>query len=147
MKSVERLGWSAVIGLAVLAAGTGCSEKPSGTAASKTDQKAETSAAPAPSAITEADRKQAEEIFSTRCTPCHGPAGMGNGPASAALTPPPRNFHDKAWQGAVTDDHIEKIIQYGGAAVGKSAGMPPNPDLVDKPVVKALRERIRSFGK
>jgi mono/diheme cytochrome c family protein len=108
---------------------------------------AEGSAATPTAAVSEADRAQAAELFATRCTPCHGPQGMGNGPASAALTPPPRNFHDKAWQGAVSDEHIEQIIQFGGAAVGKSPGMPPNPDLVDKPVVKALRETIRTFGK
>lgn len=102
-------------------------------------------APPAAAAVTDVDRAQAKEIFSTRCTPCHGPSGGGDGPASAGLTPPPRNFHDATWQGSVTDEHIETIIQYGGAAVGKSPAMPPNPDLADKPVVKALREHVRSL--
>lgn len=97
--------------------------------------------------ITPETEKEAKEIFALRCTPCHGPTGAGDGPASASLTPPPRNFHDKAWQSGVTDQHIETIIQYGGSAVGKSPAMPPNPDLADKPVVKALRAHIRSLGK
>jgi mono/diheme cytochrome c family protein len=129
-----------ILGLSAL---TGCNDQ---TKASGGLPPPTVAAAPAAAAITDADRKQAEEIFSTRCMPCHGPQGMGNGPASAALTPPPRNFHDKQWQAAVTDQHIEQIIQYGGAAVGKSPAMPPNPDLVDKPVVKALREKLRAFG-
>jgi hypothetical protein len=92
--------------------------------------------------------EEASQIFASRCTPCHGESGMGNGPASKGLTPPPRNFHDKAWQASVTDEHIEQIIQYGGAAVGKSPAMPANPDLTSKPqVVAALMEKIRSFGK
>jgi mono/diheme cytochrome c family protein len=90
--------------------------------------------------------KQAEEIFAGRCTPCHGPQGRGDGPASAALTPKPRNFTDSTWQGSVTDEHIEKIVLYGGAAVGKSPAMPPNPDLDQYPgVIKGLRAHIRSL--
>jgi mono/diheme cytochrome c family protein len=92
-------------------------------------------------------QKEADQIFVNRCTPCHGPSGGGNGPASASLSPKPRDLRDPAWQGSVTDDHIEKVIQYGGAAVGKSAAMPANPDLNDKPqVIDALRAKVRGFG-
>jgi len=90
---------------------------------------------------------EAKEIFSTRCSTCHGPQGKGDGPAGAALNPKPRNLGDAAWQKSVTDDHIEKIIVGGGTAVGKSAMLPPNPDLASKPdVVKALTAQIRGFG-
>jgi len=107
-----------------------------------------TAAAAAPAQNSQTPRAEAQEIFATRCTPCHGSTGGGDGPASAGLTPPPRNFHDKAWQSAVTDNHIEQIIQYGGAAVGKSPAMPSNPDLMSKPeVVAALREYVRNLGK
>jgi mono/diheme cytochrome c family protein len=98
------------------------------------------------SVVTPEVRKEAEELFNTRCAVCHGPRGGGDGPASAGLTPPPRNFQDKAWQSAVSDEHIEKIIAYGGGAVGRSAAMPPNPDLADKPVVRGLREHIRTLA-
>lgn len=94
------------------------------------------------------DKKAATEIFAQRCTPCHGPLGAGDGPASAGLTPPPRNLSDAAWQASVTDEHIEKIIAYGGSAVGKSPAMPPNPDLSSKKgVLQALRQHIRSLKK
>jgi mono/diheme cytochrome c family protein len=100
-------------------------------------------AAPAVDATAEAAR-----LFSERCTTCHGPEGAGNGPASAGLTPPPRNFQDPAWQQSVTDEHIEKIIQFGGAAVGKSPAMPSNPDLMSKPaVVAALRAHVRELAR
>lgn len=88
----------------------------------------------------------AMEVFSSRCTPCHGPKGAGDGPASAGLTPKPASFASAEWQAKVTDEHIEKLILYGGSAVGKSAAMPPNPDLEAKPeVIKALRSYIRSL--
>ena len=66
---------------------------------------------------------------------------------AAALNPKPRNYSDKAWQAATKDEDIAKAITGGGPAVGLSALMPPNPDLVDKPmVVQALVDKIRSFA-
>jgi len=95
----------------------------------------------------DAAKKEAQEIFSTRCSACHGASGKGDGPGSAALNPKPRNFTDAAWQKSVTDEYIEKIIQFGGMAVGKSAMMPGNPDLTAKPdVVKALCATIRGLA-
>lgn len=91
---------------------------------------------------------EAEQIFAMRCTTCHGPQGAGDGPGSAALDPKPRNFQDPSWQASVTDEHLEKIVMYGGAAVGKSPTMPGNPDLMAKPeVVAALVAHVRGLAK
>jgi len=96
--------------------------------------------------ISDAVRAEAKQIFEQRCVTCHGTLGKGDGPASKGLTPSPRDFTDSGWQASVTDDHIEKIIKYGGAAVGKSPMMPANPDLNAKDdVVRAMREYIRSL--
>lgn len=98
------------------------------------------------STLPEAARAEAKQIFSTRCAACHGAEGRGDGAASASLSPKPANFNDGTWQSGVTDGHIDKIIQFGGAAVGKSPSMPGNPDLTSKPdVVAGLREHIRSL--
>jgi mono/diheme cytochrome c family protein len=102
--------------------------------------------AAAPAADAGAARAEAEQIFSTRCFTCHGPSGAGDGPGSQGLVPPPRNFQEPAWQDSVTDTHIEQIVMYGGAAVGKSPTMPGNPDLTAKPeVVRALVAHIRAL--
>ena len=90
----------------------------------------------------------AKDIFRSRCSVCHGPGGVGDGPGSAALNPKPRNFTDAAWQGSVDDDHIRTIIVKGGPAVGKSPGMAANPDLEQKPdVVNELVKIVRAFKK
>jgi mono/diheme cytochrome c family protein len=90
---------------------------------------------------------EARQVFAARCAPCHGPDGRGNGPASGSLVPRPRDFHDKDWQAQVTNEHIERIIKLGGPSVGKSAVMPANPDLVDKPaVVAGLRHFVRGLS-
>lgn len=133
----------------LLAAALACGEEGAAPPASQPEpQPAAATASAAPAATASADaRREAEQIFATRCTTCHGPQGAGDGPASAGLTPPPRNFQDPAWQASVSDEHIEQIVQYGGAAVGRSAAMPANPDLMGKPeVVTALREYVRALG-
>ena len=39
-------------------------------------------------------------VYETRCAPCHGSDGGGDGPAAAAITPRPRNFRDPTfWNG------------------------------------------------
>lgn len=103
-------------------------------------------AAPAAGGGDAAAVEEAEEIFALRCTTCHGENGAGDGPASKGLSPPPRNFQDPAWQDEVSDEHIANIIQYGGAAVGRSPTMPGNPDLTGKPdVVAALVAHVRGL--
>ncbi len=103
---------------------------------------------PAGPAVSPEARAEAQTIFTQRCTTCHGPNGAGDGPASAGLSPPPRNFQEPSWQSSVTDEHIFRIIKYGGAAVGKSPGMPANPDLEAKDeVVNALVAHVRSLGR
>lgn len=104
---------------------------------------------PAPAAkLSPAAIAEADSTFSTICSACHGVSGKGDGPGSAALSPKPRNYTDKAWQAAVSDDDLRKIIVYGGAAVGKSPTMPSNPQLASKPeVVDALVAKVRAFGK
>jgi mono/diheme cytochrome c family protein len=99
---------------------------------------------PAPSSGAKA---QATTLFAQRCVPCHGSTGKGDGVASASLNPKPRAFGDGAWQKSVTDDHIMKIIKFGGASVGKSPAMPNNPDLNDPEVVAGLKDVVRSFKK
>ncbi|QQR90352.1 MAG: c-type cytochrome [Myxococcales bacterium] len=141
MHARELRGWCLLIGFAaggLLA--SGCSRNNQTQASEQTQTKSSVSVSPEALA-------QAEEIFATRCTPCHGTMGKGDGPASKGLTPPPRDLTDPEWQKSVTDEHLEKIIQYGGAAVGKSAAMPPNPDLNSKAeVVIALRNKIRDLS-
>jgi len=143
----------ALVLASLLAFACGDSGTPGATAppaqAPTTPAPAAPAAAPAakPAGDTAAARAEADQIFTTRCVTCHGEKGKGDGPASAGLTPKPRDFSDPAWQKSVTDQHIEQIVQYGGAAVGRSPAMPANPDLMSKPeVVAALRAHVRELG-
>ena len=72
-----------------------------------------------------------EKIFQSRCFVCHGRDGRGSGPASQGLAQKPQDLTDPSWQRGVTDDQIKNVIRAGGAIMGKSGAMPPNPDLSD----------------
>ena len=103
--------------------------------------------APAAAAQPAAPSESAHDVFTTRCVPCHGSSGRGDGPASVALNPKPRNYTDVQWQKQVTDEQLKQTILYGGAAVGKSPVMPSQPDLESKPETLAgLIKIIRDFG-
>lgn len=146
MSQLVRLGLALWIGSALLACGPGSDSDRADPPASPPGTASESPTA-APAEPSAAASEEAKQIFATRCFTCHGPAGAGDGPGSAGLTPPPRNLQDPAWQESVSDEHIEQIIQYGGAAVGRSPAMPGNPDLMSKPdVVAALRAHIRGLA-
>ena len=124
-----------------LVASVGCSKPDAGSQS----QGAETAAAETAAAPAAAGEAEAKDVFKTRCVPCHGESGKGNGPGAAALNPKPRNYTDVAWQNSVKDEEIKKAIIYGGAAVGKSPNMPANPDLEGKPEVDGLVAIVRGF--
>ncbi len=89
---------------------------------------------------------ETRKLYEFRCSPCHGPNGRGDGPASVHLIPRPRDFGDPEWQDATKDEAIEAIIREGGRAVGKSPMMPGNTDL-DEAALKALRTYVRRMAR
>jgi mono/diheme cytochrome c family protein len=70
-----------------------------------------------------------KKLYETRCAVCHGPDGKAATPAAQALNPKPRDHTDGAYMNALSNEHLAKVIQEGGAAVGKSPLMPPQADL------------------
>lgn len=87
-------------------------------------------------------------LFAARCASCHGPAGDGDGPAAQGLNPRPRKLRDTAWLAGVSDEQLRRTITGGGAAVGKSALMPPQPDLLEHPkALSGLVDYVRGLPK
>lgn len=85
-------------------------------------------------------------LYASTCIACHGKKGDGRGPAGAALNPPPRDFTDAELMAKLTDEMLKKAIREGGAAVGKSPVMPPNPQFNDEEL-DAIVAYLRSFAK
>ena len=86
-----------------------------------------------------------EKIFQSRCFVCHGRDGRGSGPASQSLAQKPQDLTDPSWQRGVTDDQIKTVIRAGGAIIGKSGAMPPNPDLTNEDL-NSLLEYVRHLA-
>lgn len=55
-----------------------------------------------------------KEQYALQCVSCHGPQGLGNGPAAAALNPPPRNFTaTTGWKNGRKPSQIFKTLKEG----------------------------------
>lgn len=93
------------------------------------------------------DAAKGKEIYAKFCASCHGATGKGDGPAAAALNPKPRNFADKKIMNALTDDYLFKVIQGGGAAVGKSPMMPPWGGTLKEQDIQNVIAYLRTLGK
>lgn len=133
------------LALIALAVATACggSEEP---ASAQQDAPAAEEFAPPLAPVAVDYSAEAKELFDMRCTACHGALGAGDGPRSGSMDPKPRNYRDPKWQESVSDEQIKQVVLYGGEAVGMSAVMPGNPDLVSQEaLVAALVRYIRSF--
>ena len=82
---------------------------------------------------------QAKKIFETNCVPCHGPKGLGDGPAAAALPVKPANWTSPATQSETDGELFWKITNGRGP-------MPPWKHLPEKDRW-AMVHLIRTFKK
>ena len=87
------------------------------------------------------------------CWTCHGMTGVGDGPAGAALTPPPRDFSvgefkfDADKNGTPGEDaDLNMVITQGAAAFGGNPTMAPWGHLSDDDVSNVIAY-IRSLKK
>lgn len=90
------------------------------------------------------DTSKGKVIFNTMCASCHGPGGKGDGVASAALNPKPRDLSSSDYVSGLSDAHLTKVINKGGSSVGKSVLMPPWEGTLTSEDVANVVEYIRS---
>ena len=70
------------------------------------------------------DASAGAKTYQLYCATCHGAQGKGDGIA-APKNPPPADHTDAAYMGKLDDAYLYRVIQRGGAAVGKSPLMAP----------------------
>ena len=80
-------------------------------------------------------------IYDTRCSPCHGMDGAGDGPAAAAITPKPRNFRDPDFWKARTDTQLHVVVKEGRPGTL----MPPFEGVVSDAEIDAVVAYLRTF--
>lgn len=61
-------------------------------------------------------------VYKQQCVSCHGDTGHGNGPAAAALNPPPRNFTaDAGWKNGRKPSQVFKTLKEGIPGTGMAS--------------------------
>lgn len=85
------------------------------------------------------------EKYNTFCASCHGMDGKANNATAMAMNPKPRNLTDAAWQDSVTDEHLTKLLEGGGAAVGLSATMPAWGAMFSDDEIQKVVQVVRDF--
>ncbi|HEX2492478.1 MAG TPA: cytochrome c [Steroidobacter sp.] len=92
------------------------------------------------------------QVYQQYCATCHGPAGKGDGPASAGLNPKPASFATKSFRldpnangtkGEIDD--IKAVVREGAAKYGGSPLMAPWP-MLSPDQLQAVAEHVRSLG-
>ncbi len=64
-------------------------------------------------ALAHGNREAGRGLYNEKCWPCHGPTGRGNGPAAAALKPPPADFTDPDLVVARTGSRLYQALTVG----------------------------------
>jgi len=77
------------------------------------------------SAQDDAKFKASAHLYDTYCTQCHGVNRNGKGINTAGMSVQPRDHADTAGMKSIPIEEMNKAIHEGGAAVNKSALMPP----------------------
>jgi mono/diheme cytochrome c family protein len=111
---------------------------------------AEPAPAPAPAAPAEvtapADAARGAAHYQTLCASCHGPRGAGDGPAGQNLDPQPARHDDGNYMNALSNEHLFKVIQEGGASVGKSPLMAPWGGALSDAQIRDVVAYVRSLA-
>ena len=99
---------------------------------------------PLPGAMTpsELDVQVGGRIFAQYCTPCHGERGDARTPLAAHLSPPPRDFTDRAAMAKVADEQLANSIVRGvpGTAMAPWDGVLNKEDV--RRVLVYVRQRL-----
>lgn len=86
-------------------------------------------------------------IYASHCSPCHGAAGKGDGPASAALNPKPRDHTDGSYMNALSYEHLFTVIKKGGASVKRSSLMPAWGGQLSDEEIRKLIAHVRTLAR
>ncbi len=91
--------------------------------------------------------QSAAKNYRVYCMQCHGISGKGSGINSRDMEVPPRNHSDSKYLKTRTDVELFKAVKEGGAAISKSALMPPWGKTLSDAEIDGLVKHIRKLCK
>ena len=95
-------------------------------------------------ALAHADKEAGRTLYNGRCWPCHGPTGRGDGPAAAALRPPPADFTDRDKVAERTAARLYAVLSRGIPGTAMAAQALSEKEKFD--VIAYLRTLVRYGG-
>src|SRR5690606_34316876 len=95
-----------------------------------------------------ADLEKGKAVYQRACATCHGPGGEGDGPVAAGFPPnaKPASFVSGTFKKVTDDDSIRALLKNGGASMGLSPLMAPQPALSEEEVTNVIAF-VRSLKK
>lgn len=90
-------------------------------------------------------RARGKAVYQQYCRICHGDEGRGDGFNASRLDPPPRDFTDRAFWAATSEERVTYAISEGGRSVGKSVLMPRWRPTLSRQQVQDVIVFIRSL--
>lgn len=89
---------------------------------------------------------RAEKIYQVACSQCHGISGDGLGLNSSFLAQEPRNHTSAKEMKKLSNEHLFKVIKFGGVSVDKSTLMPAWGALIKDKDIEALVAYLRQLS-
>ena len=87
-----------------------------------------------------------EELYMKFCQICHGSTGDGKGFNAYILPVKPRNFTEKDYMNALSDNRLAETIREGGGGVNKSVLMPVWGNTFSTLEINYLLQYIKTFA-
>lgn len=86
------------------------------------------------------------EIYEINCATCHGPEGLGDGPAAEGLDPKPASLADAHLMEDMTDGALFWRVSEGGAFEPFNSAMPPWKDALSEEQIWQVITYLREFA-
>ncbi|HUI28562.1 MAG TPA: cytochrome c [Candidatus Kryptonia bacterium] len=86
------------------------------------------------------DASKGKPLYLARCSFCHGPAGRGDGPAGAALKPPPTNFANADFWKSADLNRLRLVLKNG------KPGTPMPPSQLAPEEIDDVLAYLRTFA-
>jgi mono/diheme cytochrome c family protein len=92
------------------------------------------------------EQREGKYLYAKYCSICHGTEGKGDGFNAFNLNPKPKDFTEKQYMQALTDEKLIETISHGGRGVNKSPSMPSGDGRLTKQEIEYLVAYVRTFA-